>query len=166
MNEEADMLKQVAIGIGLLGLAGVDMAQPAGGKTDVDEVRLAVFRQQLAFWLDEPTRGSKTVVCLAIEDGGVRRSVTKEYLKRFPGEPAVRTGDDCDERASGAVERGTGRPAVLVAAGDIAWKSPDEAWVTTRHYRSAVISGERTQRVVREEIRWVCLGQIIKDMPL
>jgi threonine dehydrogenase-like Zn-dependent dehydrogenase len=166
MNEEADMLKQVVIGIGLLGLAVVAIAQPSGGKTDVDEVRLAVFRQQLAFWLDEHSRGSKTVVCLAIEHGGVRRSVTKEYLKRFQGEPAVRTGDDCDERASGAVERGTGRPAVLVAAGDLAWKSPDEAWVTTRHYRSAVVSGVRTQRVVREETGWVCLGQIIKDMPL
>ena len=160
------MLKQMAIGIGLLGLAGVGMAQPAGGKIDVDEVRLAVFRQQVAFWLDEPSRGSKTVVCLAIEDGGGRRSVTKEYLKHFPGEPAVRTGDDCDERASGAVERGTGRPAVLVAAGDLAWKSPDEAWVTIRHYRSAIISGVRTQRVVREETGWVCLGQVIKDMPL
>jgi hypothetical protein len=120
----------------------------------------------VAFWLDEHSRGSKTVVCLAIEDGGVRRGVTKEYLKRFPGEPAVRTGDDCDERASGAVERGTGRPAVLVAAGDVAWKSADEAWVTIRHYRSGVISGVRTQRVVREETGWVCLGQIIKDMPL
>jgi hypothetical protein len=160
------MLKQMAIGIGLLGLAGVGMAQPAGGKIDVDEVRLAVFRQQVAFWLDEPSRGSKTVVCLAIEDGGGRRSVTKEYLKHFPGELAVRTGDDCDERASGAVERGTGRPAVVVAAGDLAWKSPDEAWVTIRHYRSAIISGVRTQRVVREETGWVCLGQVIKDMPL
>jgi len=126
------MLKQMAIGVGLLGLAGVGMAQPAGGKIDVDEVRLAVFRQQVAFWLDEPSRGSKTVVCLAIEEGGARRSVTKEYLKRLPGEPAVRTADDCDERASGAVERGTGRPAVVVAAGDLAWKSPDEAWVTRR----------------------------------
>ena len=95
------MLRQMAIGIGLLGLAGVGMAQPLGDKTDVDEVRLAVFRQQVAFWLDEHARGSKTVVCLAIEDGGVRRSVTKDYLKRFPGEPAVRSGDDCDERASG-----------------------------------------------------------------
>jgi hypothetical protein len=24
----------------------------------------------------------------------------------------------------------------------------------------------RTQRVVREETGWVCLGQVIKDMPL
>jgi hypothetical protein len=160
------MLKRVAIGIGLLGLAGVGMAQSSGGTTDIDEVRLAVFRQQVAFWLDEHSRGSRTVVCLAIEDGGGRRSVTKEYLKRFPGESAVRTGDDCDERASGAIERGTGRPAVLVAAGDVAWKSRDEAWVTIRHYRSAIISGVRTQRVVREEAGWVCLGQIIKDMPL
>jgi hypothetical protein len=160
------MLKRMAIGIGLLGLAGVGMAQPSGGRIDVDEVRLAAFRQQVTFWLDEHSRGSKTVVCLAVEEGGVRRSVTKEYLKRFPAEPAVRTGDDCDESASGAVERGTGRPAVLVAAGDVAWKSRDEAWVTIRHYRSAIISGVRTQRVVREETGWVCLGQVIKDMPL
>ena len=160
------MLKRMVIALGLLGLSGVGMAQPSVGSTDVDEVRLAAFRQQVAFWLDEHARGSKTVVCLAVEDGGVRRSVTKDYLKRFPAEPAVRTGDDCDESASGAVERGTGRPAVLIAAGNVTWKSPAEAWVTIRHYRSAIISGVRTQRVVREETGWVCLGQVIKDMPL
>ncbi len=156
------MLKRMAIGIGLLGLAGLGMAQPSGGRTDVDGVRLAAFRQQVAFWLDEHSRGSKTVVCLAIEDGGVLRSVTKEYLKRFPAEPDVRTGDDCDESASGAVERGTGRPAVLVAAGDVAWKSRDEAWVTIRHYRSAIISGVRTQRVVVRRLAGYALGRSSK----
>src|SRR5262249_42452261 len=154
------------IALGLLTLAGVASAYSSGADAEIDNVRLAVFQQQIGFWLDEHARGSKAVVCLAIEDGGIRRSVTKEYLKRFPGEVAVRTGDDCEERASGAVERGTGRPAVFLVAGSVEWKSPDEAWVTTRHYRSAVISGVRKQRVVREETRWVCLGQVIKDMPL
>jgi hypothetical protein len=160
------MLGRVTIGLGLLGLLGLATGQPPQGNTEIDAIRLAVFRQQLGFWLDGHARESKTVVCLAIEDGGVRRSVTKEYLRHFPGEAAVRTGDDCDKRPSGAVERSTTRPAVLVASGEVAWQSPDEAWVTTSHYRSAMVSGVRKQRVVRENGRWICLGQIIKDTPL
>ena len=160
------MLRQVAIGIVVLvGLAGAGRAEPQD-RADVDALRLAVFRQQVSFWLAEHSRESGTVVCLAIEDEGVRRSVTEEYLKQFPGEPAVRTADACDQRASGAVERGTGRPAILLAVGKIVWKSSEEAWVTTRHYRTAVISGVRTQRAVRERSGWACLGQIIKDTPL
>jgi len=158
--------KRVAFALGLLALGGVAAAYSSETDTRVDEVRLAVFQQQIRFWLDDHAREGKTVVCLAIEDDGVRRSVTKDYLKRIPQEVAVRTGDDCEQRASGAVERATGRPAVLLVAGRVEWKSPDEAWVTIRHYRTAVVSGVRTQRVVREETRWVCLGQIIKDMPL
>ncbi len=146
--------------------AAFDVSHSLAADPALDEVRLAVFQQQMAFWLDKDARGSKRVVCLAIEEGGMRRSVTREYLKRFPGEAAVRTGDDCDQRPSGAVERGTGRPAVLIVAGNVEWKSAEEAWVTTRHYRSSVMSGVRTHRVVREKTRWICLGQIIKDTPL
>jgi hypothetical protein len=160
------MLKRLASGIGLVAVAALGATAPACRDAEVDALRVAVFRQQVAFWLDESSRASQTVVCLAIEDGGVRRSVPAEYLRHFPGEAAVRTGDACDEQASGAVERGTGRPAVLVAVGAIAWQSSDEAWVTTRYYRSAIISGVRTQRVVREKTGWVCLGQIVKDTPL
>jgi hypothetical protein len=168
MSKETQMLKRVGIGIGigLAVLAALGAAEPVVKDAEVDAVRVAVFREQVPFWLDEHSRESKTVVCLSIDDGSARRSVSGEYLKHFPGEAAVRTGDACEELASGAVERGTGRPAVLVAVGAIAWKSADEAWVTTRHFRTAVISGLRTQRVVRERSGWVCLGQIIHDAPL
>ncbi len=160
------MRRHVAIGVGLVMVAALGEATPAGKDAEADALRLAVFRQQVAFWLDESARGSKTVICLAIEEGGVRRAVSDEYLKRLPGEPAVRTAEACEERPSGAVERGTGRPAILIAVGAIAWQSADEAWVTTRHYRSAIISGVRTQRVVREKTGWVCLGQIVKGAPV
>jgi hypothetical protein len=149
VSEETHMLKRLASGIGLVAVAALGAAAPACRNAHVDALRIAVFRQQAAFWLDKYSP-SQTVVCLSIEDGGVRRSVSKEYLGHFPSEAAVRTGDACDEQASGAVERGTGRPAVLVAVGAIAWQS----------------SGVRTQRVVREKTGWVCLGQIIKDTPL
>jgi hypothetical protein len=150
----------------VLGLFGFVIGHPTHPNSEVDEVRLAVFRQQVGFWLDDHARESKTVLCLALEEGGVRRSVTKAYLKHFPRELAVRTAGDCDERPPGAIERSTGRPAVLVVTGEIAWRSADEAWVTTRHYRSATVSGVRRQRVVRENDRWICLGQIINDTPL
>jgi hypothetical protein len=125
-----------------------------------------VFRHQVSFWLDDHARESDMVVCLSIEEGKVRRSVAKDYLRHFPGESSVRTHDQCEERTSGAVERTTGHPATLLSAGEVSWQSADEAWVTTRHYRSGVISGTRQQRVVREKSGWVCLGQVIKDGPL
>lgn len=146
------------------GVAGVVHA--ARGRATADDVRLAVLRQQVAFWLDEPARASQTVVCLGIEEDGARRSVTNEYLRHFAGKAAVRVQADCEARAEGAVERRSGRPAILVTVGDVSWQSADEAWVTTRHYRSGVVSGVRTQRVVHEPDGWVCLGQILQDGPL
>ena len=160
------MLKRVAIGVVMAVLTGLGVAAADSRDAEIEALRVAVFRHQVAFWLNEESRESQTVVCLAIEEGGSRRSVSREYLKHFPGEAAVRTGDACEEKASGAVERGTGRPAVVVTVGAVAWQSSDEAWVTTRHYRSAVISGIRTQRVVRERAGWVCLGQVTKDAPV
>jgi hypothetical protein len=159
-------LKPLTIALALAALGSAAFVHFRRADPRVEDVRLAVFQQQVGFWLDEQARQAGTVACLAIEDGGVRRSVPKDYLDRFPERDPVRTSDECEERASGAVERGTGRPAVLVTVGKVEWKSPGEAWVTTRHYRSALASGVRIQRVVREDTRWVCLGQIIKDTPL
>ena len=159
-------LKRSTIGLALLTLGAGAFVDCRPADSRVDDVRLAVFQQQVGFWLDAQAREARTVACLAIEDAGVRRSVARDYLERFPKRDPVRMSDECEERASGAVERGTGRPAVLVTVGKVEWKSAGEAWVTTRHYRSALASGERIQRVVREDTRWVCLGQIIKDTPL
>ena len=68
-------------------------------------------------------------------------------------------------RPDGAVELATDRPAVLITAGPIEWVEDDEAWVTVRYFRTAVLSAERLYRVVREESGWVSLGQIVKMAP-
>lgn len=88
---------------------------------------MAVFRQQIAFWLDKDSRVSDTVVCLGIEEDGTRRSVTNEYLRQFVGDTAVRVQADCEERAAGAVERRSGHPAVFVTAGEVSRQSADES---------------------------------------
>jgi hypothetical protein len=161
-------MRKAAIGAGS-GLLVVVLAAGllwAGRRAaDVDGIREAVFRSQVAYWLDDNTRASHVVVCLATEQGGRRRSVSEDYLSRFRGETSVRRLDDCEERASGAVERRTGQPAVVVTVGDVTWPSESEALVTTRHYRSATVSGTRTQRVVREAARWTCLGPVLNDGP-
>jgi hypothetical protein len=138
-------------------------AEPAD--TRGDAVLAAVFVQQLGYWLDSSARASQTVVCLAIDPGGAAQSVSKEYLLRFRHEPAARRGAECETRASGAVERATLHPAVVVTAGPIEWVAEDEAWVKVAHYRSRVESGSRLYRVVRDAARWICLGPIMKQSP-
>ena len=138
-------------------------AQPALDPKS-DEIIEAAFRQQVSFWLTEDARGAGTVVCLAVEQAGVAHSVAREYLPRFH-EPSVRRGAECEGRPRGAVERTTGRPAVLLTVGPIVWKSPDEAWVTIRHFRSQLSTAAQQYRVVKEQARWICLGQIMKMSP-
>ncbi len=154
--------------VGLVALFGLFASggAAAGASGDLEAIRLAVFRQQVPFWLAEHARESNVVVCLATEEKGVRRAVAEQYLSHVPGEPAVRTAQACDERASGAVELRTGRPAILLSVGEVVWKSPQEAWVKVWHYRTATVSGVRTQRVVREGAEWVCVGQIIEGVPV
>lgn len=151
-----------------LGLAAV-IAGTSGAQTVVDpraeEIVEAAFRQQISFWLTEDARKVDTVICLAIEQAGVAHSVPKTYLQRFRGEAGLRRSAECEARAGGAVERATGRPAILVAAGDVTWIAPDEAWVSVRHYRSRLSSGRQQYRVVREQARWICLGPIMKLSP-
>ncbi len=151
-------------GFGLTMLvASSSAAQPALDSKS-DEVIEAAFRQQVSFWLTEDARGARTVVCLAVEQAGVAHSVAREYLRRFH-EPALRRAAECEGRPRGAVERSTGRPAVLLTVGPIVWRSPDEAWITVRHFRSQLSSAAQQYRVVREEARWICLGQILKMSP-
>ncbi len=52
-----------------------------------------------------------------------------------------------------------------VGAGPIDWVEEDEAWVTVRYYRTALLSAQRVYRVVEERSGWVCLGQIIQMAP-
>jgi len=152
-------------GLGLLlVLSG---ALPLSGQPDdqADDVLEAVFRQQIELWLDPDARAGGTVLCLAIDPGGAPQSVDREYLARFRSERSVRRGAECEARPRGAVERATGLPAILVTAGPIDWVRNDEAWVTVAHFRTALESGRRTYRVVREPSRWISLGPIFKQSP-
>lgn len=156
---------RTAITLGLAALlAWPTAAQPALDPR-ADEIVEAAFRQQIIFWLTEDARKVDTVICLAIEQAGVAHSVPRSYLERFRGVTGLRRGAECEARTRGAVERATGRPAVLLAAGDVTWIAPDEAWVSVRHYRSQLSSGRQQYRVVREQARWICLGPIMKLSP-
>jgi hypothetical protein len=146
-----------------LALALTSGAQPSEDPR-AEAVVEAAFRQQVGFWLDDDTRQAGTVVCLAVEKGGVAHSVSREYVARFR-DPSLRRAAECEERRDGPVERLTGRPAVLVTVGAIAWMAPDDAWVwirsrSGRHSRSA-----QQFRVVREPSRWICLGPVLKTSP-
>jgi hypothetical protein len=147
-----------------MGCAAWAAPQPAAERGG-DEVIEAAFRQQASYWLNEDARKQRTVVCLAIEREGVAESVEADYLQRFRALPELRRAAQCEARPRGAVERETGRPAVLLVAGELRWIAPDEAWVSVRHFRSQLSSGVRTYRVVRESSRWICLGPILKLSP-
>jgi hypothetical protein len=125
-----------------------------------DDVLIAVLRQVAADMVD--TGG---VACLAVDPGGAPQSIEPELLKSFADLPFVRRGAECEARPDGAVELATDRPAVLITAGPIEWVEDDEAWVTVRYFRTAVLSAERLYRVVREKSGWVALGQIVRMAP-
>jgi hypothetical protein len=151
----------IAIALALMALAAAPaIAQPVLDP-QAEEAIEAAFRQQIAFWLNEDARKAQTVICLAIEQAGETHSVGLDYLRRFRGIPELRRGAECELRRNGAVERATGRPAVLITAGGVEWITPDEAWVSVRHYRNRLASGAHPYRVVREQARWVCLGPIL-----
>lgn len=145
------------------GLTWTSAAQPVQDER-AEAVIEAALRQQVAFWLTEDARKTGTLVCLALEQAGVSHSVTREYLERFH-EPSVRRGAECESRPGGAIDRATGRPAVMLTVGAITWHAADEAWVTVRQYRSRLFSGSQQYRVVREQAHWICLGQIVKMSP-
>ena len=159
------MRRRSALGVlAVLGCAASAAPQPASDRGG-DDVIEAAFRQQASYWLNEDARKQRTVVCLAIEKDGVPESVDAEYMRRFRALPELRRAAECEARPRGAVERETGRPAVILAVGELRWIAPDEAWVSVRHFRSQLSSGVRTYRVVREQSRWICLGPILKLSP-
>lgn len=134
-------------------------ATPALGQEE-DAVLVAVLRQVAPAMVEEGG-----VACLSIDPGGAPQSIGGDLLESFGDQPFVRRGAECEERESGAVELATDRPAVLITAGPIEWVEDDEAWVTVRYFRTAILSAERLYRAVREETGWVCLGQIVKMAP-
>jgi hypothetical protein len=152
---------------GLVLLATAVLQSAAAGAPDrrVDDVAEAVFRQQLTLWLEGTGGYRQTVLCLAIERGSVTESVSRQFLQRFKGEAALRPQGECEGRKEGAIERATGRPAILVTVGATKWLNADEAQVNVHHFRSQLVSGTRSYRVVRERSRWICLGQVIEIAP-
>ena len=126
---------------------------------------VAVFQQQIREHLDATERARGTVICIAIDPGGAAQSPSREFMARLADEPSVRRAAECDRRPRGAVEATTLRPAIIVAAGPIEWKAPDEAWVTVSYFRSAHLSAIRRYRVVQEQETWVSLGPILLDGP-
>lgn len=160
-------MRRVAIAFLFLAAVLSTNAGRVSGAPDAraEDVLEAVFRQQIELWLDAHTREGGTVLCFAIDPGGAPQSVEEEYLARFRFERSLRRAAECEARPRGAVERATGLPAILVTAGPIEWVRSDEAWVTVSHFRTAVESGRRTYRVVREPSRWISLGPILKLSP-
>ena len=151
----------IRVGLVLLAVAS---AVPAGAQEE-DAVLTAVLRQVTGEMLDETLREQGGVVCLAVDPGGAPQSVEPEFLEGFADLRDVRRGAECEERPEGAVELATDRPAVVVTAGPIDWVEDDEAWVTVRYFRTAVLSAQRLYRAVREESGWVSLGQIVRMAP-
>ena len=135
-------------------------AVPPAFAQEEDGVLLAVLHQVA----EEMVEGDG-VACLSVDPGGAPQSIGEDLLDSFADLPFVRRGAECEERENGAVELATDRPAVLITAGPIEWVEDDEAWVTVRYFRTAVLSAERLYRAVREESGWVCLGQIVKMAP-
>jgi len=125
-----------------------------------DAVLLAVLHQ-----VAEEMVEKDGVACLSIDPGGAPQSIGGDLLESFADLPFVRRGAECEEREDGAVELATDRPAVLITAGPIEWVEDDEAWVTVRYFRTAILSAERLYRAVREESGWVSLGQIVRMAP-
>ena len=127
-------------------LIAVALAAPAcRGATapparETERVVEAAFRQQLSYWLSGDSRSTGTVVCFAVDQGLLQ--LQRGNLARL-ADAAVRDGSECEARADGAIERSTGRPAVLVTALEVEWIASDEAWVTIRHYRSEHSSGSQ-----------------------
>ncbi len=128
-------------------------------------VFVAVFQQQIREHLDATERARGTVICIAIDPGGAPQSPGREFMARLASEPSIRLAAECDARPNGAVEAMTLRPAIIVKAGPIEWRAPDEAWVTVSYFRSARMSAIRRYRVVQEQASWVSLGPILLDGP-
>lgn len=143
--------------------AGPSFAQPSGPEEDA--VLVAVLSQVADEMIDDSFRAEGGVACLSIDPGGAAQSVPPELLARLDQRPFLRRGAECERRSDGAVEIATDRPAVLITAGPIDWVEDDEAWVTVRYFRTALLSAQRLYRAVREESGWVSLGQVIQMAP-
>ena len=149
----------------LLLLTGVSGCGGGAPTRPVALVREAVLKQQVAYWLDDHARESGVVICLAVADGEHTRGLDGSFLGESRDRLAVRPAEQCEARPSGAIERATSGPAIILTVGTVTWVGDSEAVVEVQHFRSAAVSGQRKYRVVREEAGWVCLGQVVDMAP-
>jgi hypothetical protein len=129
------------------------------------DVQVAVLRQQVGYWLDDNGRESGLLVCLGVAAGSGVRGVDGAFLGSSTDRSLVRPAELCEERATGAVERATARPAITIVVSSVRWTGADEAIAEVRHFRDALVSGRRRYRIVRELSRWVCVGEISRVTP-
>jgi hypothetical protein len=149
----------------LLLLTGVSGCGGGAPTRPVALVREAVLKQQVAYWLDDHARESGVVICIAVADGEHRVGLDGSFLEQSRDRLAVRPAEQCEARPSGAIERATSGPAIILTVGTVTWVGDSEAVVEVQHFRSAAVSGQRKYRVVREEAGWVCLGQVVDMAP-
>ncbi len=158
----ARRVARVSAAAAALLLGGAAFADDVARESAVFE---AAFRQQIDEHLDASARSRGTVLCLAIDPGGAPQSPSQSLMLRLSGKARVRRASECDRRPTGAIEATTFRPAIIVTVGPIDWVAEDEARVRVSYYRTALMSAQRTYRVVREPSGWVSLGPIMLDGP-
>jgi hypothetical protein len=133
------------------------------GSASAVAVREAVFKQQVGYWLADHARESGLVICLQV--GRTEATAVASQLEPRDRD-AVRSADQCVRQPSGAIERSTSRPAIILSVTSITWPTADEAVVEVEHFRSSIVSGRRRYRVIREQREWVCLGQTVDITPV
>jgi hypothetical protein len=126
-------------------------------------VREAVFKHQVVYWLADHARESGLVICLPLGQG---ERAAASFLADPRDRSAVRPAEDCDAKPSGAIERATSKPAIIITLTGMTWPTRDEAVVEVEHFRSRMASGRRKYRVVREQGEWICLGPIVDMTPV
>jgi hypothetical protein len=129
--------------------------------------RDAVLGAVLAYELTQFADPGRPVVCLQTNDGRQTLDPSPEVMADLARHATVHNASACRVEPSGVTVAASREPAVLLSAGPIDWVAEHEAQVAGAYVRSAASAARPTYRVVRGEGgRWVCLGPIVKGLPL
>jgi hypothetical protein len=146
---------------GALVLAGAGVAVES--PDDETEAFAAALHADIRFVLKGIPSEQQPVICLSIDPGDARQSVTREFVARFQkAARRVVRGAECEVRKEGVVEVATGEAAVLLVAGPIDRVAEDEALVPVAQVKRPSQTWRREYRVVREAERWISLGPVWK----
>lgn len=142
------------------------LAFPALSQTPAEEPLFrAVVAERLRQLTQSHAEAARPLLCLGMDPGGAPQSVRREFLGGFRDSAMLRRLAECEARAAGVIERASGRTALLITLGPVAWRAADEAWVTEVEVARRGRPLHRTLRVVREPSGWISLGPIMKDGP-